>query len=287
MYLAKKSGRSCFSYFKPSMQEIAQKRQLLINDLHNALAYNQFEVYYQPIIDLKTMQIKKAEALIRWNHPQNGLIPPNEFIPLAEESGLIIGIGDWVYKEATRQTKRWQENYYPDFQVSVNKSPVQFRSSNKIEDWIAHLNTLGLSGSSSVIEITESLLMENEERIVHKLLQLRDLGIQVSLDDFGTGYSSLSYLKKFDIDYVKIDQSFVRNLTPDSQDMALCEAMIVMAHKLDIKVIAEGIETEEQHRLLSQMECDYGQGYLYSRPVPAAEFEKLLESALKRAPIQG
>jgi len=277
MYMAKKVGRSCFSYFKSSMQEVAQKRQLLINDLHNALAYNQFEVYYQPIIDLKTMQIKKAEALIRWNHPLKGLIPPNDFIPLAEESGLIIGIGDWVYKEATRQTKLWQEKYHSDFQISVNKSPVQFRSSAKIEDWILHLEDLGLSGGSSVIEITESLLMENEGRIVHKLLQLRDSGIKVSLDDFGTGYSSLSYLKKFDIDYVKIDRSFVSNLTPDSQDMALCEAIIVMAHKLGIKVIAEGIETEVQHRLLMEMECDYGQGYLYSRPVPSKEFEKLLE----------
>jgi diguanylate cyclase (GGDEF)-like protein/PAS domain S-box-containing protein len=277
MYMAKKAGRSCYSYFKPSMQEIAQKRQLLINDLHNALAYKQFQVYYQPIIDLKTMQIKKAEALIRWNHPINGLISPSDFIPLAEESGLIIDIGDWVYKEATTQTKIWQEKYHSDFQVSVNKSPVQFRSSSKIEDWIAHLGAIGLSGESSVIEITEGILMENEERIVHKLLKLRDLGMKISLDDFGTGYSSLSYLKKFDIDYVKIDRSFISNLTPDSQDMALCEAMIVMAHALDIKVIAEGIETEEQHRLLSAMECDYAQGYLYSRPVPAEEFEKLLD----------
>lgn len=277
MYMAKKAGRSCYSYFKPSMQVIAQKRQLLINDLHNALAYKQFQVYYQPIIDLKTMQIKKAEALIRWNHPVNGLISPNDFIPLAEDSGLIIDIGDWVYKEATRQTKIWQEKYHSDFQISVNKSPVQFRSSSKIEDWIAHLSEIGLSGESSVIEITEGIMMENEERIVHKLLKLRDLGMKISLDDFGTGYSSLSYLKKFDIDYVKIDRSFISNLTPDSQDMALCEAMIVMAHALDIKVIAEGIETEEQHHLLSAMKCDYAQGYLYSRPVPAEEFEKLLD----------
>lgn len=276
MYMAKKAGRSCYSYFKPTMQEIAQRRQLLINDLHNALAYKQFQVYYQPIIDLKTRQIRKAEALIRWNHPINGLISPNDFIPLAEESGLIIDIGDWVYKEATRQTKIWQEKYHCDFQISVNKSPVQFRSSSKIEDWIAHLSEIGLSGESSVIEITEGILMENEERIVHKLLKLRDLGMKISLDDFGTGYSSLSYLKKFDIDYVKIDRSFISNLTPDSQDMALCEAMIVMAHALDIKVIAEGIETEEQHLLLSAMKCDYAQGYLYSRPVPAEEFEKLL-----------
>ncbi|MGB5965795.1 MAG: bacteriohemerythrin [Sulfurimonadaceae bacterium] len=275
-HLAKKSGRSCFSYFTPSMQEEAQKRQLLINDLHNASALNQFQVYYQPIIDLKTGKIQKAEALIRWNHPLEGLVSPDNFIPLAEESGLIIEIGDWVYKEATRQTKIWQEQYDPEFQISVNKSPVQFRSAAKIDDWIDHLAELGLSGKSSVIEITESILMEHESRITDKLLQLRDAGIEVSLDDFGTGYSSLSYLKKFDIDYIKIDKSFVSNLTPDSQDSALCEAIIVMAHKLDISVIAEGIETEAQSRLLTDMHCDYGQGYLFSRPVSAKDFEELL-----------
>ncbi len=276
MYLAKKSGRSCFSYFTPSMQKEAQKRQLLINDLHKALDLRQFQLYYQPIVELQTGKILKAEALIRWNHPERGVVPPDDFIPLAEESGLILEIGDWVYKEATRQTKVWQEQFNLEFQVSVNKSPVQFRSSAKIEDWLEHLAEIDLSGKYSVIEITESLLMENESRIADKLLQLRDAGIEVSLDDFGTGYSSLSYIKKFDIDYIKIDKSFVSNLTLDSPDIALCEAMIVMAHKLAIKVIAEGIETEEQRRLLTDINCDYGQGYLYSRPIPADDFEKLL-----------
>jgi diguanylate cyclase (GGDEF)-like protein len=277
MYLAKESGRSGFSYFTPSMQKEAQKRQLLLNDLHAALALNQFQLYYQPIVDLKTGKIEKAEALIRWNHPLHGLVAPDNFIPLAEESGLIIEIGDWVYKEATRQTKIWQERHNLDFQISVNKSPVQFRSAAKIDDWIDHLAELGLMGRNSVIEITESLLMEHGSHITDKLLQLRDAGIEISLDDFGTGYSSLSYLKKFDIDYIKIDKSFVSNLAVGSNDIALCEAMIVMAHKLDIKVIAEGIETEVQSRLLSDMHCDYGQGYLFSRPVPAEHFEKLLK----------
>jgi diguanylate cyclase (GGDEF)-like protein/PAS domain S-box-containing protein len=276
MYLAKKSGRSCFRYFTQSMQDEAQTRQLMINDLHKAIALRQFQIYYQPIVELKTESINKAEALIRWNHPEQGLISPLDFIPFAEESGLIIEIGDWVYKEAMRQTKIWQNKYTMDFQISVNKSPVQFRSSSKIDEWIEHLTELGLSGKSSVIEITENFLMEHEGRIAEKLLQLRKSDIKISLDDFGTGYSSLSYLQKFEIDYLKIDKSFVSNLTPNSQDIILCEAIITMAHKLNIKVIAEGIETEFQKKLLADMHCDYGQGYLFSRPMPAEQFEVLL-----------
>ena len=171
-----------------------------------------------------------------------------------------------------------ERKYGIEFQTSVNKSPIQFRSARKLNDWVDYLNELGLSGRNSVIEITEGTLMEHESRIVDKLLQLREVGIDISLDDFGTGYSSLSYLKKFDIDYLKIDRSFVSHLTEDSHDFVLCEAMIVMAHKLGIKVVAEGIETESQSQLLSNMGCDYGQGYLFSRPVPANEFEKLLDS---------
>lgn len=277
MYLAKTSGRSCYRYFTLSMQEAAEKRRILINDLHNALELNQFEVYYQPIINMKTGEITKAEALIRWNHPERGLVSPDNFIPMAEESGLIIDIGDWVFKEAMRQTSLWKKNYGIEFQTSVNKSPIQFRSAKKLNNWVEYLNELGLSGKNSVIEITENLLMENESRIIDKLLQLREVGIDISLDDFGTGYSSLSYLKKFDVDYLKIDRSFVNNLSEASQDFILCEAMIVMAHKLGIKVIAEGIETADQQQLLSAMGCDYGQGYLFSRPVPAGEFEKLLQ----------
>ncbi len=276
MYLAKRSGRACYRYFKPSMQEAAERRQVMINDLHGALDEKQFQVFYQPIVDMKTAEINKAEALVRWNHPERGLVSPDDFIPLAEESGQIIEIGDWVFKEAMRQTDIWKRKYHTEFQVSVNKSQVQFRSARKLDEWLDYLNELGLNGHNIVIEITESILMEDESRISDKLLQLRDMGIEVSLDDFGTGYSSLSYLKKFDIDYLKIDRSFVASLTAESTDMALCEAMIVMAHKLGIKVIAEGIETEEQKHLLDSMGCDYGQGYLFSRPVPASEFEKLL-----------
>ncbi len=278
MYLAKKSGRSCYEYFTPSMQEEAQKRRHLLNDLHKALEAGEFEIHYQPIVDLKTGVIRKAEALIRWRHPEHGLIPPDEFIPLAEESGLIVEIGDWVYREATRRNKRWQEQYDPAFQVSINKSAVQFRTTGTVNKWIEHLEEIGLFKGNNVIEITESILMEHEGRVAEKLKQLRDEGIEISLDDFGTGYSSLAYLQKFEIDFVKIDKSFVGNLNAESvRETTLCEAIVTMAHKLDIRVIAEGVETPFQLELLAKMQCDYAQGYLFSRPVPADAFEALLE----------
>lgn len=276
MYTAKKMGRSRFHYYTPLMQEIADKRRNLIIDLHDALKLKQFEVYYQPIVDLKTMKIKKAEALLRWNHPEYGIVSPNDFIPLAEESGLIIDIGNWVYYEATRQTKQWNDQFDPEFQISINKSPVQFRSSEKIQDWINHLKKIGLNIQNIVIEITESNFMENESNTVEKLFRLHDSGFGLSLDDFGTGYSSLSYLQKFNVDYIKIDRSFVSSLSPHSKNITLCEAIIVMAHKLDIKVVAEGIETSFQHQFLEKLGCDYGQGYLFSCPVTAQNFETLL-----------
>ncbi len=275
MYQAKNTGRSRFHYFTHFMQESAQKRKQLLSDLHSALDLKQFQMYYQPIVNLETGKILKAEALIRWNHSSLGLVYPNDFIPLSEQSGLIVNIGDWVFKESTRQTREWIEKYKIDFKVSINKSPVQFRNIVSLDDWINHLKKNSLSGENVVIEITENLLMENEQVIVDKLKRFSDEGIEISLDDFGTGYSSLSYLKKLDIDYLKIDKSFIENLEPNSSDMALCEAIVVMAHKLDIKVIAEGIETEMQKDLLSKMGCNYGQGYHFSRPIPADEFEKL------------
>lgn len=277
MYAAKRQGRNCFHYYTPAMQDAANARMRLTNDMHIALADNQFKVYYQPIVELATGHIYKAEALVRWQHPRLGLVSPADFIPIAEDTGQIIEIGDWVFCQAAAQSAYFRESYHPEFQISVNASPVQFKAdfANRLP-WFDHLNALGLSGHSIVVEITEGLLMETREEIKSHLLALRDNGMQVALDDFGTGYSSLSYLKKFDIDYLKIDQSFVRNLVPDSNDMALCEAMVVMAHKLGIKVIAEGVETQEQRILLKQIGCDYGQGYLWSKPVPSDEFEALL-----------
>ncbi|MCQ8118769.1 EAL domain-containing protein [Methylomonas rosea] len=277
MYAAKRQGRNRFHYYTPAMHEAATARMRLSNDMHVALADNQFKVYYQPIVDLATGGVCKAEALIRWQHPRLGLVSPADFIPIAEDTGQIIQIGDWVFRQAAEQAVRFRATHYPEFQISVNTSPVQFKAETENHTpWFAYLKELGLSGQSIVVEITESLLMETRDEIGAQLLALRDNGMQVALDDFGTGYSSLSYLKKFDIDYLKIDQSFVRNLMPDSNDMVLCEAMIVMAHKLGIKVIAEGVETENQRKLLEQIGCDYGQGYFWSKPVAAEEFEKLL-----------
>ncbi|BBJ00066.1 hypothetical protein FGKAn22_17580 [Ferrigenium kumadai] len=282
MYAAKARGRNRYSYFTPALQQAAEARMRLTNDLRGALENNQFKVYFQPIVDLGSNSIHKAEALIRWEHPVRGLVSPAEFIPLAEETGMIVEIGDWVFREAARQAKRLREMHHPDFQISVNKSPIQFcNNDSPYQSWFGYLQELGLPGQSISIEITEGLLMDATPHVYDKLGAFHDAGIQVSLDDFGTGYSSLSYLKKFDIDYLKIDQAFVRNLSKDTDDMALCEAIIVMAHKLGLKVIAEGVETREQEELLAAAGCDYIQGYLISRPVPPEEFEALLMQRLR------
>lgn len=277
MYVAKRQGRNRFQYYMPVMQEAAKIRLCLANDMHRALLDNQFKVYYQPIIELATGNIRKAEALLRWDHPTQGFISPASFIPIAEETGQIIPIGDWIFRHAAQFSANLSKKYHQEFQISVNKSPVQFRESAcKVDYWLSYLREQGYLEKSIIVEVTESLLMETREEIRQQLLDFRAQGVQVSLDDFGTGYSSLAYLQKFDIDYIKIDQSFVHNLTADSNEFALCEAMIVMAHKLGIKVIAEGVETQEHRDLLSKMGCDYGQGYFWSIPVPAEIFEKLL-----------
>ncbi|MEZ0232271.1 MAG: putative bifunctional diguanylate cyclase/phosphodiesterase [Methylophilaceae bacterium] len=276
MYAAKTEGRNCYHYFTLSMQQAAIARMRIANDLRSAITNREFRVYYQPIIELKNGNIHKAEALIRWQHPTNGLVSPAEFIPIAEDTGLIVEIGDYVFMEVADQLAKWK-NIYPDFQVSVNKSPVQFRNNNRPQaDWMGYLASIGISGERMVIEITEGLLLDAKDPIVNRLKSFRQGGIQIAIDDFGTGYSSLAYLKKFEIDYVKIDQSFVKNIKAGSDDMALCEAIIVMAHTLGFKVIAEGVETIEQRDLLTAVDCDYAQGYLFSRPVPIEAFEQLL-----------
>lgn len=280
LYAAKKDGRNGFNYFTPAMQEVAHKWLRMANDLRLALPKGQLEVYYQPIVDLTTGETRKAEALIRWHHPEHGLISPAEFIPIAEDTGLIVEIGDWVFREVAAQLLQWRR-LRPDFQISINRSPAQFgtQAANQ-EDWPSYLSKLGLPGSSVVVEITEGLLLGTGDNVMQQLRHLHDSGIQTSLDDFGTGYSSLAYLRKLDIDYLKIDQSFVRNLTPDSDDMTLCQAIIVMAHKLGINVIAEGIETAEQRDLLSSAGCDFGQGYFFSRPQPPHYLEAMLTGQL-------
>ncbi|MCK9202140.1 MAG: EAL domain-containing protein [Gallionella sp.] len=278
MYLSKDLGRNRFSYFTPALQQNAQKRLHLTNDLRNALAGGQLRLHYQPIVELATGDIHKAEALVRWQHPTLGLIGPADFIPLAEETGLIVDIGDWVFHQAAHQSKRWQVSHNSAFQISVNKSPMQFRSNESAAStWLPLMQELGLAGRGISIEITEGLLLHAEGNTKSKLSAYRDAGVQIAIDDFGTGYSSLAYLREFDIDHLKIDQSFVRNMENDPDSLALCEAIIVMAHKLGLKVIAEGVETVAQRDLLKNAGCDYAQGYLFSRPVPAEELEVLLE----------
>lgn len=281
MYAAKSKGRNCFCFFTASLQETAQKRLRMTNDLRSALAENQFRVYFQPIVELSNGRVNKAEALLRWIHPLHGMISPLEFIPLAEETRLIIDIGRWVQNQSATWCKHWNDANPEGFQVSINKSPVEFMdegSSSSIATFLDDLRGKDLSGINFVFEITEGLLLNTDAIVTSNLIALRDAGIQVAIDDFGTGYSSLSYLKKLDIDYLKIDQSFVQNLEPDSDDMVLCEAIIIMAHKLGLKVIAEGVESEQQRDLLIRANCDFAQGYLYSRPIPPEEFELWLKN---------
>lgn len=278
MYASKAAGRNRLSYFTQSLHDEAQNRLRLISDMRLAIENQQFELHFQPIIDLATGLTRKAEALIRWNHPERGMISPAEFIPLAEETGLIVGIGDWVFREAAAKAMRWVELFNTGLQVSVNMSPVQFQSDAlNITDWLNYLKTLGLDEKHLSVEITEGLLLNASKSVAKKLLQFRDAGIQVAIDDFGVGYSALSYLRRFDIDYLKIDQSFIRNLETEQNDLVLCEAIVIIAHKLGLKVIAEGVETQGQRRLLLDIGCDYGQGYFFSRPLPAAKFEAFLE----------
>lgn len=274
--VAKNDGRNRYAHFTPSLQAAAIRRQQLIRDLRGALAANQFKVYFQPIVDLSSGQIHKAEALLRWMHPERGIVGPSEFIPVTEETGMIIEIGEWVFREAAKWSKRWSAMLNQCIQVSVNKSPVQMHEAMHQLDWVEYLHSQGLTGSNIAVEITEGMLLKAGDDETRVLLGLRDGGIQVAIDDFGTGYSSLAYLNKFDIDYLKIDQSFVSQMTTEPSTMALPEAIIVMAHRLGLKVIAEGIESEQQLYQLKSAGCDYGQGYFFSEPLPPEEFEELL-----------
>ncbi|MDE1180796.1 EAL domain-containing protein [Paraburkholderia sp.] len=282
MYAAKNAGRNRFSYFTPDLQVAAERRLRLTSDLRAALPGNQFQVYYQPIVDLKSGEIYKAEALIRWLHPERGTISPLDFIPLAEDTGLIVPIGDWVFRQAVQQARRWRSRFHPSFQISVNVSPVQIRQDNLVcVQWPDYLAQQGLPGQSVAVEITEGLLLHAESKVTGQLLTFRDAGIRISIDDFGTGYSSLAYLKRFDIDYLKIDRSFVQNLAFDENNQALCEAMVVLAHKLGLRVIAEGVETIEQRDFLIGVGCDFAQGFLYSEPVPPEAFEDVVWPTLE------
>ncbi len=279
MYAAKNAGRNGFHYFTPSLQDAAQQRLQLSTDLRHALSSGQFHLYYQPIVELAGQPVSKAEALLRWEHPVHGLMLPDTFIPLAEETGLIAPIGDWLFKEVAQQADRWRKTLHPDFQISVNTSPVQIRDkAYDVSFWPDYLLEKGIDGQGVAIEITESMLLNADSGTDEKLRLLHAAGIQVTVEDFGTGYSSLALLKRYDIDLLKIDRSCVQSLGGDADGLALCAAIILMAHTLGLKVIAEGVETDEQRHLLAQAGCDFAQGFLYSGPVPAPGFERLLQT---------
>lgn len=277
MYDAKSHGRNQVRYFSSELREALSQKASLTRDLRMALKHGELRDYYQPIVNLHTEKVVKAEALMRWQHPERGLISPAVFIPVAEETGDIVAMGDWIFHQALQRAMLWQSLLDDEFAISVNKSPVQFvNQSGSQHDWGGALRQSGLEGKRIVVEITEGLLLNPDPVVEQRLLEFRDMGIQVALDDFGTGYSSLSYLNKFDIDYLKIDQSFTRNLKAGNQSYVLCEAIIVMAHKLGLKVIAEGVETALQRDLLKDIHCDYAQGFFYSPPVTAEVFEQML-----------
>lgn len=266
MYLAKKQGRNRFSYFAPFMQEASQMRIELSNELRNALKNKELRLLFQPIRNLATGKVQMAEALIRWEHPQRGLLKPAEFIGVAENTGVIEAMGEWVFQEAATQAASFGEG----FQVCVNKSAWQFRhEAVGVDHWLALLKEQALPPRSMIIEITESLLLEANREVVERIQSLRDANMQISLDDFGHGYSSLNFLKRFRIDFLKLDTSFTEN-------QALCEAIVLMAHRLGIKVIAEKIETEGQLEVLMAAGCDLGQGYLFGEPISAQNLHQLL-----------
>ncbi|MBC7415412.1 MAG: EAL domain-containing protein [Herminiimonas sp.] len=277
MYLAKTSGGNRFTYFTPLMQQRSERRLQLGQDLRQAMANHQFEVYFQPIVSLATGRIVKAEALLRWNHPTKGPVGPAEFIPLAEELGLIEGIGQWVFQEAAMRAAEWSSIGVGPVQVSVNKSAMQFVSQSGTESWPRQLQRLNIPCSQLSVEITEGVLLKDSKAVMQTLAEYRDAGLEVALDDFGTGYSAMAYLNKFSIDYLKIDQSFISDIDSASS-RAIAEAIIAMGHKLGIQIIAEGIETEEQKQILIEAGCDFGQGYLFSRAVPHSDFRKLLRN---------
>ncbi|NML27191.1 putative bifunctional diguanylate cyclase/phosphodiesterase [Zoogloea dura] len=282
MYHAKDAGRNRFSYYSPSMQEHAQARLQMGTDLRTALAEGQLSLHYQPILNLANGEVFKAEALLRWQHPALGEIPPTEFIPVAEELGLIDAIGSWVFDSAIAAVARWRTLWPEDdrancpLQISVNASPRQFTGGRSIDGLLARLEALGLPGHCMAIEITEGMLLDKHPAVAAQLSRLAAAGVPVTIDDFGTGYSAMAYLKRLDIDTLKIDRSFIRDLTTDPGDLAIAEAIIAMAHKLGIRVVAEGVETLEQQSRLNDAGCDYSQGFLFSRPLPEAAFFELI-----------
>jgi diguanylate cyclase len=286
MYSAKQAGRNTFQVFAPDMATFFPERLSLENDLRRAVSRGEFELHYQPRVRMADGAIIGMEALVRWRHPQKGLLLPLDFIPLAEDTGLIVPLGRWVIEEACAQNKAWQETGLPDLRVAVNISGVQFRQKHLLDTIRNALASTGLAAECLELEITESVVMHNPVDAIVTLEKLSQIGVQVAIDDFGTGYSSLAYLKRFPIDNLKIDRSFVREVSSDPDDAAIVRATVGLAHNLRLKVVAEGVETPEQLRFLRALGCDEYQGYIKSRPLTAAQFESSIrtEFALPSVP---
>ncbi|MDR4947633.1 sensor domain-containing protein [Neobacillus cucumis] len=276
MYGSKNQGRNCYSFYHPTMRNLANQRMDLEILLRKALDENEFILHYQPKVDLKTGQIYGMEALIRWKNKLNQIILPDSFIPIAEETGLIIPIGEWVMWEACRKCKEWQDAGFGDLSISVNLSPKQFQKQNLVEMIVSVLEETGLPPYSLELELTEGMVMRNPEEAVIILQKLKKLGIKISIDDFGTGFSSLSYLKLFPIDTLKIDRSFIATIERDEADAKIAIAIISLAHSLNINVVAEGVENWEQYNFLMKNFCDFAQGYYISQAVDQQELKRLL-----------
>ena len=287
MYAAKAAGRNRSTRFQPELEEKALNRVQIARDLRQALSENQFTLVYQPVIELATGKVARAEALIRWNHSERGPISPAEFIPVAERNGLIGRIDEWVFREATEQLRVWRTFVRPDMVLSINCSPLAFSALPRDDapsPWRARLDELELPGDSIVLEITEGLLLEAGARVTEALSKVAREGLHVAIDDFGTGYSSLAYLRRHDIDCLKIDKSFIDTIGANDSGTEIAETVIAMAKKLGIEVVAEGVETRVQHDTLARLGCDYVQGYLYSKPIPAAELTRILEEGAPVGP---
>jgi diguanylate cyclase (GGDEF)-like protein/PAS domain S-box-containing protein len=276
MYHAKDAGRNNYQFFKPDMNARAVERQSLESGLRHALERQEFTLHYQPKMDLKTGTIMGVEALIRWCHPERGLVSPAQFIPIAEECGFIVPIGRWVLREACRQAQAWRGAGLAPLRIAVNISAVELRAKDFVAGVSAILEETGFDPSCLELELTETFLMQDSHSTAVVLLALKDMGVQLALDDFGTGFSSLSYLKRFPIDTLKIDQSFVRDVTTDADDASIVSAVISMGKSLHMRVVAEGVETRAQLEFLRQHSCPFGQGYYFSRPVVAGEFLQMM-----------
>jgi diguanylate cyclase (GGDEF)-like protein len=276
LHRAKEQGGNNYQFYTADLNAKALKRLTLENDLRRALERDEFEVHYQPLVDISTAEVIGMEALVRWQHPELGFLSPAEFIPLAEETGLIVPLGEWVLRAACAQCNAWHADGLAPLTVAVNLSAHQFQQQNLSELVVRVLRETGLSPRSLELELTESSIMKNAESAVKTLGELKEMGVSIAVDDFGTGYSSLGYLKRLPIDKLKIDQTFVRDVTTDPNDASLVMAIIALAHNLRLKVLAEGVETEEQLRFLHLLRCDEWQGYLYSTPLPAEAFKQLL-----------